>query len=258
MRIAIVINTSWNIFNYRKGLIKSLLANGHEVIAIAPKDEFSNELINLGCKFVDLPMDNKGINPFKDIFLLLRFVQVYSEIKPDYVFHYTIKPNVFGSIACGFLGIRCISNVSGLGTVFIRKGWILEIVKVLYKIAFKIPQRVFFQNSDDQKLFLELGILMKDKTGLLPGSGINTSDYVPEIFKRNEPFKFLLIARLLKDKGIFEYAAASKLLKEKGIKFESFLVGFFDRESEYNISIEDITNWEKEGYIIFLDRKSVV
>ncbi len=252
MRIAIVINTSWNIFNYRKGLIHALLKEGHEVIAIAPEDEFSSKLEALGCRAINLPMDNKGVNPLKDIILLFRLIQIYRKLQLDFVFHYTIKPNIYGSLACGFLGIKCISNVSGLGTVFIRRDWIFNIVKYLYKTAFTIPQRVFFQNIDDKNLFVDLNILKNFKTGLLPGSGINTAEYIPEMYIKHTPFRFLLIGRLLKDKGIYEYARASQILKKKGFDFECFLVGFFDRESEYNIAKEDLTYWTQKGYIDFI------
>ncbi|MBC7390653.1 MAG: glycosyltransferase family 4 protein [Opitutaceae bacterium] len=252
MRIAIVINTSWNIFNYRKGIIKALLNEGHEVIAIAPEDEYSIELQTLGCKFINLPMDNKGVNPYNDTILFFRFLRLYKNIRPQYVLHYTIKPNIYGSLACGLLSIKCISNVSGLGTVFIRQDWIFKIVQLLYKFAFTIPQRVFFQNIDDQNLFVELNILKPSKTGLIPGSGINTNEYLPEIYIKHKPFKFLLIARLLKDKGIYEYAKASQILKEKGLDIECSLVGFYDRESEYNILKADLTYWIQNDYINFI------
>jgi glycosyltransferase involved in cell wall biosynthesis len=251
LRVAIVINTSWNIYNYRQGLIKSLLDKGVEVIAIAPKDDFSQKLIELGCDFVPLSMDNKGINPLKDILLFFRFLFLYKKIQPDCILHYTIKPNVYGSIAAGILRIPCISNVSGLGTVFIRQGIILSLVKHLYRFAFRFPKKVFFQNKDDQKLFKELELLNSYKSDVLPGSGINLSMYQSLPFKNTNPFTFLLISRLLVDKGIVEYAEASRLLKARGFDFQSVLVGFFDRTSKYNISNADIEGWEKQGYIVF-------
>ncbi len=252
MRVAIVINTSWNIFNYRQGLIKALIANGCEVIAIAPPDEFSVRLKELGCTFVPLPMDNKGMNPVKDFWLYLRMLLVYKDLKPDYILHYTVKPNVFGTLAAASLGIKCISNVSGLGTAFIRKGLLLFVVKQLYRFAFQFPQRIFFQNKDDRDLFLNLSILDKNKTDVLPGSGINASKFKIVEIERNKSFVFLLIARLLADKGILEYAMASKMLKEKGYQFEAQLIGFFDRESKYNISTSELDNWVENGYIRFL------
>ena len=251
MRVAIVINTSWNIYNYRQGLIKSLINSGIEVIAIAPEDAFSLKLIELGCSFIPIKMDNKGMNPLKDLSLFFRLFFLYRKIKPDYILHYTIKPNVFGSIAAGFLRIPNISNVSGLGTIFIRQGIILFLVKHLYTFAFRFPQKVFFQNKDDQQLFFDLKLVNPQRTDVLPGSGINLFKYKPLPFKIAKPFTFLLIARLLTDKGIIEYANASKLLKEKGIEFQSNIVGFFDRSSKYNISKEEIENWVNQNQIVF-------
>jgi glycosyltransferase involved in cell wall biosynthesis len=124
-------------------------------------------------------------------------------------------------------------------------------VKHLYRFAFRFPKKVFFQNKDDQYLFKELQLLNPNKSDVLPGSGINLSQYQPLPFKNTKPFIFILIARLLVDKGIVEYANASRLLKERGFDFQSVLVGFFDRASEYNISSAEIENCVAQGQIVF-------
>ena len=225
---------------------------GCEILAIAPRDDFSFKLEELGCKFVHIPIDNKGANPIKDLSLFFNFIRIYKKYKPDMVLHYTIKPNTYGSLACKALGIACISNVSGLGTVFIRKGWVYQLAKILYRISFLVPQRVFFQNNDDRQLFIDLNLVKDSRTGILPGSGINTALYRPVTYKKHFPFRFLLIARLLNDKGIAEFANASKILQEKGYEIECKLLGFYDRESVYNISREDIAMWSEKGYINFI------
>lgn len=232
-------------------MIEALQQEGCEVIAIAPKDEFADLLQAMGCRFVHVPMDNKGANPFGDFLLFIRFWLVYKKIKPDYILHYTIKPNVYGTLAATLLSIPCISNVSGLGTTFIRKGLLLQIVRRLYQFAFLFPKKVFFQNGDDHQLFLNLGLVREQKTGLLPGSGINLSNYAP-LMPESYPFRFLLIARLLVDKGIREFASACELLKKKGYVFEAHLVGFFDRASKYNISEEEIGHWQLNNILRFV------
>lgn len=252
MRVAIVINTSWNIYNFRQGLIKALIDRGVEVIAIAPKDTFSDKLVELGCVFVPIRIDNRGVNPLKDTRLLFDFISLYRKINPDFILHFTIKPNIYGSIASGILGIPCVSNVSGLGTVFIRKGLLLFFVKYLYRFAFLFPQKVFFQNKDDRALFVDLGILKYPKSELLPGSGINLEVYHPLKFSRNDPFTFVLVARLLIDKGIQEFAIASRILKSKGLVFQSKIVGFFDRESKYNVDKHELDSWVKNGDVVFV------
>lgn len=252
MKVAIVINTSWNIYNYRRGLITALLERGVEVVAIAPSDNFSLLLKSIGCSFVSVKMDNKGINPFQDLLLVFRLWTIYRKTKPDYILHYTIKPNVYGTWAASLLGIPCISNVSGLGTAFIRKGFLLRIVRELYRFSFKLPQKVFFQNGDDLELFLSNHLVNRNRADLLPGSGIDTREYSLVPYSKRSPFVFLLIGRLLTDKGIKEYAEASKILKQKGYTFISQLVGFYDRTSKYNISEEDLSNWVNQGYLDFL------
>jgi len=252
LRVAIVINTSWNIFNYRKGIIDALQKNGCEVIAIAPRDEYSTKLQELGCLHVPVKMDNRGMNPFLDLLLFFRFLIIYKKYKPDYILHFTIKPNIYGTLAARIIGIPCISNVSGLGTVFIREGFIQKFVKQLYKFTFQFPKRVFFQNDDDRQLFLKHDLISEAKTDLLPGSGINIKNYHPLPYLKHQPFRFLLIARLLIDKGIKEYALASQILKEKGLNFEAQLIGFFDGKGKYTISEEDLYKWESNGFIRFL------
>ena len=180
MRVAIVINTSWNIWNFRASLVRALQAAGHEVLAIAPPDDYSARLeTELGCRFVPILMENKGTNPVKDAALTRRFYQIYRREKPDVVLHYTIKPNIYGSIAARLAGIPSINNVSGLGTVFIIKNFVSKVALGLYRFAFRFPHKVFFQNGDDRQLFLDNGLVRPEITDLLPGSGVDTSRFRP-------------------------------------------------------------------------------
>ena len=149
MRIAISINRSWNIYNFRSGLVKALIDEGHEVVAIAPKDKYSRLLMKMGCRFFPLEVQNTGSNPVKDISLYLEYLRIYRKINPDIVLQYTIKPNIYGTLAAKRLSIPVINNVSGLGTVFLNNGAVSFIAQMLYKIAFRNTDLVFFQNEDD-------------------------------------------------------------------------------------------------------------
>jgi len=251
MRIAIVINTSWNIYNFRKGLIKNLLKQGHEVFAIAPQDDYSEKLKNLGCHYVPVSLDNKGSNVKKDFIFLLDLYFIYKKIKPDIILHYTIKPNVYGTIAAYLRGIPCINNVSGLGTVFLRDNWTSKIALTLYKIAFLFPKKVFFQNKDDKALFIKKRLIKRELTDILPGSGIDLNHFKPAPFIKNETFTFLLIARLLFDKGIIEYIKAIKTLRRMGVPAHFQLLGLIDH-SHLGITQEDLNSWIKEGLIEYL------
>ncbi len=258
MKVAIVINTSWNIYNYRRGIIKGLLAKGCEVLAVAPYDDYSEKLERIGCRYVSIRMDNKGANPLKDLLLLWQFYSLYKKEKPDVILHYTIKPNVYGSLAAALLGIPCISNVSGLGTTFLRKGAMWQLAKYLYRISFRFPKRIFFQNKDDRELFVSLRLVDGNRTGLLPGSGIYLPDYPAIPNPSASVFSFLLIARLLTDKGIREYAQASRMLKNKGHQFRALLVGFFDKQGKYSISQMELDEWCASGLIEFLGASDAI
>lgn len=152
MRVAIVINSSWNIFNFRKNLIQALLDRGDEVVAIAPKDEYSKKLVEMGCEFHPLSMNTTGVNPLRDLWLLFRLIALYRKVNADIFLHYTIKPGIYGTLAAYLAGrVPVINNVSGLGTVFIQNNWVLSVAVMLYKNSFRHASHVFFQNNDDKK-----------------------------------------------------------------------------------------------------------
>ncbi len=252
MRIAIVVNTSWNIYNFRLSLIKALLAEGHEVVAIAPHDKYAKRLVEAGCRFVPVTME-KGTNPFKDLWLTWRLYRAYSRVKPDAVLHYTIKPNIYGAIAAHWAGIPAINNVSGLGTVFIKKDYISNIALKLYKQAFKYPKKVFFQNNDDRKLFLKHKLVRAGITEVLPGSGIDLEAFKPQPKPdTSAPFTFLMIARVLYEKGIAEYMEACRLLKEKYPTIKCQLLGQVDERSRFGIKQTVLDAWLSEGAVDYL------
>ncbi|RNI25970.1 glycosyltransferase family 4 protein [Rufibacter latericius] len=253
MRIAIVINKSWNIFNFRLSLVKALLAAGHEVVAIAPEDAYSAKLVAEGCKFVHLPMESKGTNPLKDMLLVGKFLKAYKAVQPDVILQYTIKPNIYGSIAAKLAGIPTVNNVSGLGTVFIVQNLVSKIAMALYRFSFQFPAKVFFQNSDDQALFLDRKLVRKSITEVIPGSGINTKRYVPApVFKRQTPFVFLMVSRALYEKGLVEYVEASKILKAKYPDLRIQLLGGIDEEGNIGIKRVLVEQWDKEGWLEYL------
>lgn len=247
-KILISINTSWNVFNFRKNLVRSFIDSGYEVHILAPKDSFSHKLVQLGCVFHPLKMENKGNNPIKDLFLLNSYYQNLSKIKPNIALFFTIKPNIYGSLAATKLGIPFINNVTGLGTAFLHKGLINKIAKQLYKLAFRRSSLVFFQNEDDQNLFSETGIISQQVTDILPGSGINLDDFKPVPLPEKTTFYF--ISRLLYDKGVQELIDACIHLKEKyGNKFEMNIVGKEETSQNLGIPLEKIKDLESRGIL---------
>lgn len=252
MRIAIVLNTSWNIYNFRMNFVRELLNQGHEVHTIAPTDEFTPLLKASGCIHHPLKMDSRGANPIKDSALIFELFFVYKRVKPDVILHYTIKPNVYGTIAAAMLRIPTVNNVCGLGTVFLKKNLVSAFALFLYKISFRFANKVFFQNSDDQQLFIEQKLVPKNIVDLLPGSGIDLTRFTPADFKRNERFTFLLVSRLITDKGVLEFIEAVRKLKSEGLNARFQMLGAMDPEHKRGIKREVIQGWIDEGVVEYL------
>lgn len=252
MKVAIVLNTSWNIYNFRMNFVRALVSKGYEVHTIAPVDDFTHYLTEAGCTHHPVKMDSRGINPVKDLALVAELWSIYRKVKPDIILHYTIKPNVYGSLAASLLKIPVINNVCGLGTVFLKKNLLSAIAITLYRWTFRIPRKVFFQNPDDRDLFISKNLVKKEATDLLPGSGIDLERFTPAPFKRNQKFTFLLISRLITDKGIMEYVDAVKKLKAKGIDAEFQILGAKDPEHQRGISLNVIDRWIESNTIEYL------
>jgi len=249
MKIAISVNSSWNIFNFRLGLARHLMNCGFEVYAISPEDEFSPELVRAGLKYFPVSLQSKGSSALNDIRYLLTLRSVYKKIKPDLILHFTIKPNIYGTLAAASLGIPVINNVSGLGTVFLHNNISSKIAKALYKISFPFPAKVFFQNEDDRNLFVSKNLIDINKTDLVPGSGVDTEKFHPfREFKKGKPFRFLLMARLLYDKGIIEYIEAIELIKPR-VNAIFMLAGSLDEETKLGIPATELEDWINRGLI---------
>ncbi|WP_457564531.1 glycosyltransferase family 4 protein, partial [Caminibacter sp.] len=260
-KIAITLNTSWNIYNFRLGLLKALQKEGYEIVCVAPRDEYSKKLEELGFEYREIKINNKGTNPVEELKLIFDFYRLYKDIKPDVLLHYTIKPNIYGSIAAGMLKIPVISNISGLGTVFLNNSLSSKIARKLYKIGLKFPKKVFFQNPHDRELFIKNRLVNPKKTDLLPGSGIDTEKFKPSKIRKNDgKVKFLMVARLVGDKGVNEYIKAAEKLKQDNVEFA--LLGAFYPGNPTALSKEEIQKWHNEGVINYLgvsdDVKSIM
>jgi glycosyltransferase involved in cell wall biosynthesis len=252
MKIAIVLNTSWNIFNFRMNFIKALQAEGHEVHTIAPVDAYTHFLEEAGCIHHNVKMDSRGANPIKDLALVVELGLIYKKLRPDVVLHYTIKPNVYGTLAAAILRIPVINNVCGLGTVFLKRNLTSAIAIGLYRLSFRFANKVFFQNHEDQELFTRKGLVSAQSSDLLQGSGIDVNHFKPAEFGRNKRFTFLLISRLITDKGIFEYIEAIHKLKSKGADFRFQLMGAADPLHKRGIKKELIDSWIDSGTVEYL------
>jgi len=261
MRIIMSSNSTWNLVNFRATLIRTLIAQGYEVVAVAPSDEYVSRLAELGCRYIPIPMDNKGMHPGCDLLLLWRFYRLFQQERPSMFLGYTVKPNVYGSLAAHALNIPVINNIAGLGTVFINKNWLIPLVKILYRLALYRSAKVFFQNEDDRQLFLDAGLVRKDITDRLPGSGIDLRHFsftpMPVSGRRDE-FRFLLIARMLWNKGVGEYVTAARRIRQRFPHTKCCLLGFLNVPNPAAISNEQIQAWVHEGVVHYLGASSDV
>jgi glycosyltransferase involved in cell wall biosynthesis len=232
--------------------VKTLLAQGYEVHTIAPVDDYTHLLTEAGCIHHKVTMDSRGANPIKDAALIIELFLIYRKIRPDIILHYTIKPNVYGTLAAALLRIPAVNNVCGLGTVFLKNNLVSAVAILLYKISFRFASKVFFQNPDDLKLFLDKKLVPASSVDLVPGSGIDLKRFQPARFARNEKFTFLLISRLITDKGVLEYIEAVKKLKSSGVNAKFQILGAMDPEHKRGIKVDVIQEWINSGTIEYL------
>lgn len=244
--VVVSANSMWNIANFRAGLINGLSEQGYHIVVAAPGAT--------GADHIDIAIDRSGINPLRDAAMLLSYRRLMQRIRPSAYLGFTIKPNIYGAIAARLVGVPSIPNVSGLGTAFIRGGGFARFVSILYRVAFRRCHVVFFQNPDDRDLFVERRIVTPAQARLLPGSGIDLGHFAPMPIEGGADDRptFLLIARLLGDKGVREYAAAARLLKERMPALRCQLLGPLDEGNRTAISPAELDGWIADGAIEYL------
>ncbi|HHD82412.1 MAG TPA: glycosyltransferase family 1 protein [Campylobacterales bacterium] len=251
-KIAFVSNLSWNLYNFRLSLMHSMRNAGYEVIAIAPYDRYSQKIIEEGFEFYDIKMNAQGINPLEDLKTTYQFYKLFKKISPDVICQYTIKPNIYGSFVASLLNIKTVNNIAGLGTLFIKESFVTKIAKFLYKLSQYKADRVFFQNREDFDFFVQKGIVDSDKCDILPGSGVDTKRFKPMHREKNEKVRFLLISRMIWEKGIGEYVKAAREIKKSNPNVEFCLLGFLDVENPGAITRLELNEWVDEGVVNYL------
>jgi len=253
--ILVCANTAWYLWNFRLRLMETLLTEGYEVVACAPYDQYVEKIEAAGIRFLPVTIDRRGTNPIIEALLIARYWQIIRSVQPSIILTYTPKPNIYASLAARLLRIPVINNIAGLGFIFIQGGIKAAIVKQLYKKALAHSQQVFFQNRDDLREFLEAGLVREEQTGLLPGSGVDTERFAPRPPSPDKQgFTFLLIARMLWDKGIGEFCEAAKIIHSTSTinhpKF--YLLGPVDEGNPAAIPKETLEQWNREGVVTWL------
>ena len=255
-RVLIVYNTAYYVHNFRRPLIRRLSSLGYEVHVAAPLDPYAERLErDEGIVFHETPeLDGKGLSPLRDLSYCLALARLYRELAPAAVLHYTIKPNIYGSIAARLTRVPAINNITGLGAAFSRDSALQRLVRVLYRLAFRRARKVFFQNPDDKELFLRLRLAREEACGLLPGSGVDTERFAPMPRRGGGGFTFLLAARLLREKGVGDYAEAARIVKARRPEARFLLAGDHDPLDAHMVTRPDLDAWIGEGTIEWLGK----
>lgn len=252
-RIVFVANTSWSIYRFRLFVIKQLIQSGYSIYILAPRDRYTQNFETIpGLQFIPLEhFDNNKVAVFKDILLYRELKKLYRSIDPALIFHYTIKANICGSLASGSR-YPAIAVITGLGYAFLKNSFFQFFARTLYKFSLRFSKMVWFLNEDDKEVFIKKNLVPRSKTFVLPGEGVDTDIFLPGPSKISEKTSFLLIARLTRHKGVYEFVEAIGILKEKGLAVEGKILGRFDQESPASVSAKELEKWQDAGTISYL------
>jgi len=255
MKSILVLTNSINgLYSFRRELIDRLIKDNCEVTISSPEDTKSFYFDNIGCKLIHTSINRRGINPVADFKLIYRYFKMIRKVKPNVVLTYTIKPNVYGGLACRLLRIPYIANITGLGTSIENKGTLRTISLFLYEVGLKKAHAIFFQNKSNKEYFIKNQIVNKNLSRKIPGSGVNIDYHIFEEYPTNdEIIKFLFIGRIMKSKGIDELLEAAQMIKNIYPKTEFHFVG--GKEENYNVTLNNLT---KKGIIHYHGRQETV
>jgi glycosyltransferase involved in cell wall biosynthesis len=255
----LVANTSWYLYNFRRPLARALRDEGFDVVFVAPTDAYSARLTGEGFGFRTLRIDRRGTNPLVDLATLADLVALYTRERPDAVHHMTIKCVLYGSVAAALCQVPAVINaVTGLGHMFVsntpRTTLLRPLIRRLYRAALASPRsRVIFQNEDDLSSFEQLGLSTREQAVLIRGSGVDTLRFSPRPDAAPQrPPMVLLVARLIGEKGIFEFLQAARMLRARGIAARFVVAGTPDPGNPSSIGEGQLARWRSEGVVDFL------
>lgn len=257
-KIGFVGNSLQTMCNFRAGVMTELVQMGYEVVIIAPKDSDITFLKQNQIRLIPIEMDCKGMNPFADIQFARTLKRIYKKEKFNFLFHYTIKPVVYGSWAARKTKTLQISVITGLGYTFIRKGWITRVAKFLYRLSLRTANEVWFLNQEDKTLFVEQSLLSPFKARLIYGEGVDIAKYKSQSDLLSIPFTFLFIGRVLWDKGVGEFVKAAQVVKKQHPKVQFHILGQLGANNPACVSIQQMEEWEQTRTVKYLGETSNV
>ena len=250
MKVLILTNNFSGLHSFRKEVVKALIDDGNLVTIAAPYDAKKDFFEEIGCTLINTEFNRKGMNPLKDMRLMFHYRKLLRQMKPDVVLSYTIKPNLYGGMACQLCHVQQIANITGLGSAVENPGWLQKLTILLYKVGLRKTHTVFFQNKANMD-FCKQHRMVKGKIKLIPGSGVNLQHHVLRPYPaKDEPIRFIFISRLLREKGIEEYLAAAQEIKNKYPTTEFHILG--SCEENYQ---ERVDKLQKDGIVVYHGRQ---
>lgn len=265
-RILFLANHYFTLYAFRRELIERLAKDGHEVVLSIPADPKNERFREMGCTVLETDMARRSLNPFLDIKLLWDYMRLYRKTKPDVVFSYTVKPNIYGSIAARFTKTRQICNITGTGETFTHGPMVRRVVQTLYRLSIRSAETVFFQNDSDRRYFLEHRLVRPESAKMLPGSGINLSRFPYSQMPDDGQTRFIYVGRVMGLKGMDQFVGCARRVREKHPEAKFYVAGFAE-EGRYRDLIEkshsegileylgfreDIADWIRRCHCVIL------
>lgn len=255
MKILFVANYMWDIYIFRSGVIRAMVQDGHDVVVVAPDDgRIDMEKAIPGVRAISINLNKRGINPIEDIKLTLELYKLYKQENPDIIFHYTIKPNIYGTLAAKMAGKKSVAVLTGLGYSFVKGGIIAKIAVGLYRFSLKFSKEIWVLNNDDKQTLINSKIGNEKKIFVLPGEGTDCERFKPMSKERkDDKTLFLMVARAFFDKGFREYEEAARIIKKEfGEKVEFQFLGALGGEAVSGVTKEHMDSLVSEGIINYL------
>lgn len=245
MRILFLANDDEGLYKFRKELIETLLKDNDVFISL-PYGKYVENLKDMGCSYIQTEFERKGTNPVKDIKLISFYKKIIKDTKADVVLTYTVKPNVYGGLACQATNTPYLVNITGLGSALENPGILQNILIVLYKLGLRKARKVFFQNETNRDFMINKNIVSKEKTTIIPGSGVNLNEYKLLDYPSNETTDFVYIGRIMKEKGFGQYIDAAKYIRNKYPNTRFHICGAY--EDDYRQEVEELV---KDDVVIY-------
>ena len=251
--LAFVCNDTLTLDLFRGGIIRRFLSGGYEVHVLAPFHTRATQLIAKGAHFTDIDVRTFSTHPIRELRLLRRLHSLYEKIRPDLIFHFTIKINIYGTVAARRLGIPCVNVAPGLGTFpDVEQPLLRKVLNRGYAYAAKHAQEFWFLNEHDRAYFDSRGWLEETYARVLPGEGLDTAYYesspLPE---RRSDFKVLFVGRLLVTKGARVFAEAAAIARERKLPLCFELVGFLQEHNPDAVTSDELYDWVHDGRLTY-------